>query len=126
MKKAFRSYDSRLKGVAIIMLCLVFLYPDVVVAAIHNSKLVSDSIAQEQPPREMINEPTTESANDRVQFQPEDDSVIVNEQDSVLTVVTADELPAEFSGKRVFNPNSTRAVWMSALCPGLGQIYNDI
>ncbi|MBQ1268720.1 MAG: hypothetical protein IIY03_04435, partial [Muribaculaceae bacterium] len=42
----------------------------------------------------------------------------------VLTVVTADELPAEFSGKRVFNPNPTRAVWMSALCPGLGQIYN--
>lgn len=24
----------------------------------------------------------------------------------------------------VFNPDPTRAVWMSALCPGLGQIYN--
>ena len=124
IKKAFRSYDSRLKGVAIIMLCLVFLYPDEVVAAIHNSKHFSDSIAQEEPKEEIINEPSAESANDRVQFQPEADSEIVNEQDTVLTVVTADELPAEFSGKRVFNPNPTRAVWMSALCPGLGQIYN--
>ncbi len=25
---------------------------------------------------------------------------------------------------RVFRPNPTRAVWLSALCPGLGQIYN--
>ncbi len=26
--------------------------------------------------------------------------------------------------KREFNPDPTRALWMSALCPGLGQIYN--
>ena len=25
---------------------------------------------------------------------------------------------------RVFNPNPQRALWLSALCPGLGQIYN--
>ena len=25
---------------------------------------------------------------------------------------------------RVFNPDPTRAVWLSALCPGLGQLYN--
>lgn len=25
---------------------------------------------------------------------------------------------------KVFNPDPTRAVWLSALCPGLGQIYN--
>ena len=46
------------------------------------------------------------------------------ENDSVLVVVTADDAPAEFNGKRVFNPDPTRAVWMSVLCPGLGQIYN--
>lgn len=27
-------------------------------------------------------------------------------------------------GKKVFVPDATRAVWLSALCPGLGQIYN--
>lgn len=25
---------------------------------------------------------------------------------------------------RIFNPDPTRAVWLSALCPGLGQLYN--
>lgn len=27
-------------------------------------------------------------------------------------------------GSRTFNPDPTRAVWLAALCPGLGQIYN--
>ncbi|MCM1152189.1 MAG: DUF5683 domain-containing protein [Muribaculum sp.] len=40
------------------------------------------------------------------------------------TVVTADDLPYGLSGKKIFNPDPTRAVWMSALFPGLGQIYN--
>ncbi len=26
--------------------------------------------------------------------------------------------------KYIFNPDATRAVWLSALCPGLGQLYN--
>ncbi len=30
----------------------------------------------------------------------------------------------EFGEERVFNPDPTRAVWMSALFPGLGQLYN--
>ena len=28
------------------------------------------------------------------------------------------------AGVRVFNPDPQRALWLSALCPGLGQIYN--
>ena len=39
-------------------------------------------------------------------------------------VVTADSVPYGLDGKRYFNPDPTRAVWMSALFPGLGQIYN--
>lgn len=31
---------------------------------------------------------------------------------------------AALGKKRVFNPNPTTALWMSALCPGLGQVYN--
>lgn len=38
------------------------------------------------------------------------------------TVVTADDYTV--SGKIPFNPSPERAVWLSALCPGLGQIYN--
>ncbi len=40
------------------------------------------------------------------------------------TIVTADDYPYGLDGKRPFNPSPTRAVWLSALFPGLGQIYN--
>ena len=40
------------------------------------------------------------------------------------TVVTADDYPYGLDGKIPFNPSPARAVWLSALCPGLGQIYN--
>jgi len=38
-------------------------------------------------------------------------------QDSIETL-------EEFGPVREFTPDPTRAVWMSALCPGLGQFYN--
>ncbi|MDE6378904.1 MAG: hypothetical protein K2L11_00410 [Muribaculaceae bacterium] len=47
----------------------------------------------------------------------------VTEEDG-HTVVVADDYPYGFDGKKIFNPDPTRAVWMSALFPGLGQIYN--
>lgn len=34
------------------------------------------------------------------------------------------EQPEWEERENVFNPDPTRAVWMSALCPGLGQVYN--
>ena len=37
---------------------------------------------------------------------------------------TVDRMPSEFELRRNFNPDPIRAVWLSALCPGLGQIYN--
>lgn len=40
------------------------------------------------------------------------------------TVVVADDYGFDEQGKKIFNPDPNRAVWMSALCPGLGQIYN--
>lgn len=40
------------------------------------------------------------------------------------TVVVADDYPYGLDGKKIFNPDPQRAVWMSALFPGLGQIYN--
>lgn len=41
-----------------------------------------------------------------------------------VNVVTADNYPYGLDGKKIFNPSPTRAVWLSALLPGLGQIYN--
>lgn len=38
--------------------------------------------------------------------------------------IDADSLLIDEKIVKVFNPNPTRAVWLSVLCPGLGQIYN--
>lgn len=102
------------------------LYPFDVVAALQNSELLSDTIEQKQLNQEMVEtvETSPTLTDDRSPIVVESDTTFINPEDSVLTVVTADEIPSEFSGKRAFNPNPTRAVWMSVLCPGLGQIYN--
>lgn len=46
------------------------------------------------------------------------------ESDTIPTVVTASDSPYGLDGKKIFNPSPDRAVWLSALFPGLGQIYN--
>lgn len=43
-------------------------------------------------------------------------------EDSLSLAV--DTVPQEFEKRIFFKPDPTRAVWLSALCPGLGQIYN--
>ena len=40
------------------------------------------------------------------------------------TEVRADDYAYDENGKIPFNPSPTRAVWLSALVPGLGQVYN--
>lgn len=53
------------------------------------------------------------------------DAEVVLGQDSLPpTVVTADDYALDENGKIPFNPSPARAVWLSALFPGLGQIYN--
>ncbi len=44
--------------------------------------------------------------------------------DEEPTEVVADDYPYGLDGKKIFNPSPQRAIWLSALCPGLGQIYN--
>lgn len=46
------------------------------------------------------------------------------EGDTLKTVLVAPNSPYGLDGKKIFNPDPTRAVWMSVLFPGLGQIYN--
>ncbi len=48
----------------------------------------------------------------------------VEDPDTAMTVVEDENLPYGLDGKIPFNPDPTRAVWLSALFPGLGQIYN--
>lgn len=45
--------------------------------------------------------------------------------DSMAVSVATDTILIAHGGNiKVFNPDPIRAVWLSALCPGLGQIYN--
>lgn len=53
-----------------------------------------------------------------------DDSVSVVPVDSVRIMPPSKALADASGAVRVFNPDPTRAVWLSALFPGLGQIYN--
>lgn len=53
-------------------------------------------------------------------FQTEGDSVIISAPESVAIAPPAIPEGGSFS----FNPDPTRAVWLSALFPGLGQLYN--
>ena len=57
------------------------------------------------------------------------DTIIVASLDSIKGIegveILADTTASPTMGAvRIFNPDPQRAVWMSALCPGLGQIYN--
>ena len=49
---------------------------------------------------------------------------IIADADTIRTVVIDENNPYGLEGKIPFNPSPERAVWLSALCPGLGQIYN--
>lgn len=49
---------------------------------------------------------------------------ISNDMALVVDSIAADSIPKEFSKRRKLNLDPSRAVWLSALCPGLGQIYN--
>ena len=57
------------------------------------------------------------------------DTIIVASLDSIRGIegveILADTTASPTMGAvRVFNPDPQRALWLSALCPGLGQIYN--
>lgn len=64
------------------------------------------------------------------QVLPDDREVFVDAKVEVPvdslppTEVRADDYAYDESGRKIFNPSPERAVWLSALCPGLGQIYN--
>lgn len=52
-----------------------------------------------------------------------DNTVAAIATDTVTLSLPADSLAAK-EQKPVFNPDPKRALWLSVLCPGLGQVYN--
>lgn len=62
-----------------------------------------------------------ESAGDRIKFVPADTVPVISAAmaDSIKEI-TDEWVPREIE----FNPEPTKAVWLAALFPGLGQVYN--
>ena len=52
------------------------------------------------------------------------DTVILSDSTATLTGTLTEPSKTAVDAKLRFNPDPMRAMWLSALCPGLGQIYN--
>ena len=78
--------------------------------------LLAQEPAAEQPDSMFYGQLLIEDPNLEAHSLPGDSTVLVE--------VTAPGYSAKYGMKRPFNPEPNRAVWLSALFPGLGQVYN--
>lgn len=101
---------------SIIFLCLLLLIPPYPIFAREEqvTHAVAPSVAEVRDSLPADREPILDA----------EVAVRVPEDSIPPTVVTADDYAFDANGKIPFNPSPTRAVWLSALFPGLGQIYN--
>lgn len=76
------------------------------------------------PGSEVVEDEFTVTPADTLQFTPVDSAAIVNSPSMDLFEPGTVTTQAPDSTRKVFIPDPTRAVWFSALCPGLGQVYN--
>lgn len=115
--------------VLVVMLVAAFLFPaDWVALHARERSLQADQPRRETPvPTDSLRTDSlpTDSLHGATALQP--DSVQLPDSlqtDLDLTVVVDENSPYGLDGKIPFNPDPTRAVWLSALFPGLGQVYN--
>lgn len=117
--RRFAALD-RLSAAVVVFLCVLLLVPpEAVEAAVMAQAPAVPELPV--PGREMPGR-----AGDRDAYLDAEVLVRVPEEeaDTVRTVVVDPKSPYGLDGKIKFNPKPERAVWLSALFPGLGQIYN--
>ena len=102
------------------ILCVMFILS----ACLQATPLSATGISAPQNPQKDVPPDSTVVVNAEVLMKTPLDYAEEDANDTIQTVVTADDSPYGLEGKKVFNPSPTRAVWMSALFPGLGQVYN--
>lgn len=103
---------TRAEKAIIFMLALLFIIPPGLAQTMREGKPVKKSVPAPLP-------------SDSTVYMDTELAIPVSETDSIPpTEVKADDYAFDENGKLPFNPSPTRAVWMSALLPGLGQIYN--
>lgn len=113
------------------MLAALFIIPPELPAAIQASKIGEPEQSRNVEEPSTISKPIELSEREETGSEFLDVKIAVPtgedatlSGDSILTRVHDDKSPYDLNGKIPFNPSPTRAVWLSALFPGLGQIYN--
>lgn len=104
-----------MERVLVMVLCAVLLVP----CEVYGIRQTPEVPEGEEP--EVVLEPELVVPTDKMGDEELKERSVM-EPDTVLTVV--DHSPYGLDGKIPFNPKPERAVWLSALFPGLGQIYN--
>ncbi len=116
------------KGV-VLFLCFLMVFPFQLVADVSSGSGKTDEESILTPTGVPVSE---EEIKD--DFVVKGDSLMITKRDTIPFIVPPDSIammnvPADSLGGdgqplKVFNPDPNRAVWLSALFPGLGQIYN--
>ncbi len=112
---------DRLTAIVIVGLALLMLIPP---EAVQAAVVASNPEHTRPTPIRLADKPTLPADSteyvDVELIRREDEAPV----DTTKTVVIDPDSPYGLDGKIKFNPNPERAVWLSALFPGLGQIYN--
>lgn len=130
----------------VMMMCIDLLCPTMCEGAANLSFVSSDSLQTAGAPRsrrDRVKVELDDKSDDKDKIQRvkvvdlSGDTVEIASLDSVPMLMSAEVIAARrdslkkdsallatYGKERVFNPDPTRAVWLSALFPGLGQIYN--
>lgn len=93
----------------------------------HHKIELPDSIALSQPvklPAEVVADSIKAIGNDSLAVTPVDSVEIVDSPMMTMLPDSIKDAAGINRNLREFNPDPMRAVWMSALFPGLGQVYN--
>lgn len=118
------SRSNALERVIALVLCAVLMIP----TGLFTPAILAAYLPETQQETNVAKEPQTTS--DREPIGADDSTVYLDAEVAVAgdsippTEVRADDYAYDENGRKPFNPSPTRAVWLSALCPGLGQIYN--
>ncbi|MEG0010961.1 MAG: DUF5683 domain-containing protein [Muribaculaceae bacterium] len=119
--------DKLSKGV-VIFLCFVLTFPFQLAAEVTSEPQKIANVAKPIKPRVARVEVTDEDvATDSLSSTKRDSIANITEQAVIARQdsIAKDSIDMAYYGKeKIFNPDPTRAVWLSALFPGLGQVYN--
>lgn len=113
MRKEGRyTHFSKPERLLALVLCLLFICPPDLFAAFASPTTEQTDSVQTDADKQLP------GMTERLPIRPEELS------DTATNVVTFDDIPGDWIERRGFNPSPDRALWLSVLFPGLGQIYN--